>query len=1024
MRHFLITCITIGLSYVVQAQLYHQETQGNLYYSGLQTPDHLMFSPNLAVYYPQELESTAEVVREMTGVILQEFEQMLDYRLNGRIEIWLSEGRTGMGGSQVPEQPIARKFPTNSGGISSVDHKRIRLMYKGAETELYLDLRKSLAGVMVKELLYGVSVAEKARNTAYLQFPTWFTEGLQLYLSDGWTSEDDHYLRDQLMDRQKATTLLRYGVQAPAILKSNWHYLIESRGTGILARMVYLSKLTRSIESALYFVMNMSYTEFVHDAQIWHLQRYLSEKKAGMPGRLIALPRELKQAKIADMMLENGQTWVSHVQQYGISIWRYNTESGWKKVHFERGAREARFIQDPVKKSVYLLLLDHHGYRIRSLNTSANFERWNQFLGRFSQIRDLVFNSEGDLWCSGYKGEQFSDIYRLDASGNEFRLTRNQDAETELVLSSDQQLFWINVLLGDSKQGKSALKYSIRTLKNDSIHIIYETHGDKLNNLLVHPMLSGLSFCSDMSGIMNAYGLDSLSGKPFALTDYSRNITFQSEGGMEVAELLQYRSEWVLSVSEYAEKSAEITKVYPTLTTWKRHQDERLLHGKPSRFPLPGFPEPLQRPEELPFYFQTDIPLAPDVITDKRQIQEKQTYGLTKPLHFPALAIQEVYTRFDNGLMGISRQNPLMNPRLSLRYGIGILGGGLWSDISGQRRLLLAMRVQTQLNGSDEFIQYDTRKRKQTQGFSLYRSSFRNGAFLQGYERFSTLQWSAFHFYGLRDHSRIELKLLARNDRRIKLITDEEHLEQFEPTNNYAFLGTLQFHHLRNTVSGELLHLLQIRTETGWAQSPTQNGHVLEGYLLGVKQMFGSHSTRVLFRVHAASSFGMMKTIFVSGGVANWVNQQYRSNLILLKEDAFSVSGVPHLRAVPQNARNGNSHFSLQTEADWKILGLIFQRPLLQPLWREFRLGVFSDFGTAWYGAGPYDKKNPLFITQIQAPGLDIELYQRRNPFLWSNGFQLSFPLYGYQIHYHAGRALEDSQLKPWIHSLSIGFEW
>lgn len=1023
MHRCLLICIFLCLTSFVQAQFYCHESQSNLQYARLSNPDHLMFTPNLAVYYPQKLESMAVLVREMTGSVLQELEQKLDYRINGRIEIWLTEGFDGGTKPQVPIAQHQRKFPSNSGGISTVDHKRITLVYKGTESELYLDLRRSISELMVKELLYGVSVAEKVRNTAYLQFPAWFNDGLALYLAEGWTTEDDHLLRDQLLEQQKYATYRRNVPQNRPLLKSNWHFLVESRGTGTLARMVYLAKLTRSIESALYFVMNMSYSEFVKDAHIWHLQRYISEKKANLPGRLIAFPDKLNTAEISDMLLENEQTWFSVKHKNGVIIWKYHPEAGWTKVRFIASAYSVLFIRDPGEKKFYLLINDHSGYHIKSLSGTSVAVHWNTYLRGFIQLRDLVIDGDGNLWCSGYKGENHSDIYRLDVNGNEYRITNTADAESDLVLSPDRKLYWINVSLQHKAKGNEALRYSIYSFYNDSIRIRYESPGNQLNNLLLRSGSSRLSFCSDISGIINAYALDTFSSKPFALTDYSRNIFLQSEFENEVAELLQIGSHWYLSISEIAGTMA-VDKLSPTLTAWKRHQEERLSHGSPSRFAIPGFPEPLQKPDKIPFYFQTDIPVNKDTVRELRTSEDKQVSRLIRAVYRPALGIQEVYTRFDNGLMGISRQNALMRPNLALRYGFGILNGGLWSDISGQRRLLLGLRIQTQLNGSDEFVQYDFRKKNQVTGASLYRSSFRNGAFLQGFERFSTLQLSGFYHHSLRDHSRLEFTISARNDRRVKLITEAEHLDQFAPADINAFLGSVHFHHLQQSATGQVQRLLKLKTESGWASTPQKQGHVFEIHLLGVEQWYAASTSRFLFRMHAGTSIGAMKTVFVSGGVPNWVNQRYRSSLGMLMEDAFSLQVVPHLRAAPQNARNGNTHVALQAEADWKVLELIFPRPLLQPIWRELRMGVFSDAGTAWYGRGPYSKENPMFITRIQAPGLDIELYQRRNPFLWSNGLQMSFPLYGYQINYSVGRMLEDNKFRPWMHSLSIGFEW
>jgi Tol biopolymer transport system component len=154
-----------------------------------------------------------------------------------------------------PYQPVDY-YAQNVHGIFSPYNgpwpiEQVPIYYPGT----YRGLNEQVRAAVLRAMLLNMFLSQDQRGTVYnrlnLFLPEWFLTGLSAYLGEGWSVRDESMMRsltaaraDQLIDDPTTTNPLARVVQ-----KSFWHALEVEHGTRKIAELVYMMRLTRSVES-------------------------------------------------------------------------------------------------------------------------------------------------------------------------------------------------------------------------------------------------------------------------------------------------------------------------------------------------------------------------------------------------------------------------------------------------------------------------------------------------------------------------------------------------------------------------------------------------------------------------------------------------------------------------------------------------------------------------------------------------------------------------------------------------------
>jgi hypothetical protein len=977
--------------------------------------DRILVSENFNIFFSQELREEALWLFDHCAPVMSDMENFLDYRINGKIELVL----TPVSNIDKSRDVKGIERDLSSGGVTKVDHKRIMVFYEGHYSGVIRQLRQGLAHVLVNEMLYGVSITEKVKNNLNTSFPDWYVHGLIAYLSEGWTIEDEQVLRDKILYSGK--NYLQKDKVTPSMNKAHWYFLEKTRGKSAVSRLIYLTRLTRSIESSLYFVMNKGYRDFYGDMEAFFIKRYISEPQRFSPGFPEILPKAIQKLEYISFAVAGDRVMIAGMKGSTLLVFVSQNGAEWKQMMRLTEIRSFKLTSDRKRSFVLCSREVGESWKLKRIRFNTDIKSgWTSeslhMPDSIQQISDVHMINHNRFLISAAIANRF-DVFEWNASTDSLLYwTNNAHYEKELCVDDKGGVFVLQeMIVGKALEQKTNLLYYDKPSAEPRI---IQSFGNQGVSDLIYVEAEGegrLHFLSDINGIRNAYSLQGGLQEVIALTDYSRNIrghTFGMEG--DLYELMMKDGNWLLirSVLE-----GEALSFMPKYTNWR--MEVNLESDATQKQETSDDQEKTGKEQEKAiFYFQNDFP------EDSSQIfmdTFTESYHLTYreyPLNGTSLILRRIYTKLDNSLLGVEKQSALMSPQLHYQYPLRFMGGLQMSNALDQQRFEMILRLESQLNGSDQLLRYFYRHKKIDWGAEWYRWAFRRGAFLQDYNRFSTNMIAVSATYL---PVNLRLSLHSRWDQRRILVTDENSLLNGEQER--TVLRSLQLGW--NKCKGGLSHGLwtySLQSEIGIANSNGQNRSFAQttGELHYRRQK--KQALILGIDAFAGTSYGGERTVFFLGAPNQLLNQSWRGDMAYVEEQALWWQHVPSLRAMPQNSRNGHTFLAYRTDLNWYPFRELNKRPVLKGFYRHFALGVFQDGGVAWYGVTPYDSKNPYFITNISQPGLQIRLYQRKNPFVFSGGFQSSVQIFRFNVHWFAGMGLENRELTVWRHQFVLGY--
>jgi outer membrane protein assembly factor BamA len=177
-------------------------------------------------------------------------------------------------------------------------------------------------------------------------------------------------------------------------------------------------------------------------------------------------------------------------------------------------------------------------------------------------------------------------------------------------------------------------------------------------------------------------------------------------------------------------------------------------------------------------------------------------------------------------------------------------------------------------------------------------------------------------------------------------------------------------------------------------------------------------------RTHLAAGLGGQKTLFLLGGVENWLLPR-RDNLLPPANESFAYEalGAP-LRGFWQNSRNGSNMALFNTEVRCPLIQMLSRTPVASDFWRNLSLISFFDMGTAWSGVNPFSEENPLNVRFYENGPVRVKVITSRDPILLGYGYGLRMRVLGYYLRIDRAQGIDDGQvLRPiWHFSLNFDF--
>lgn len=921
------------------------------------------------------------------------------------------------------------------GGFTEFFKNRIVIPFDGSYEQFRHVIHHELTHAVMLQFLYGAGPGSIVRGISRMSPPLWFIEGLAEYTSIGWDTESDMYVRDAtvrgyLPPIQYLSAFLAYkGGQAVL------NYIEEVYGKQKLTELLQRMRNSRSFDNAWKKTLNEDLKETNKKWQRWMRKKYwpdIADRKE---------PYDYAQALTDNLKWENFVNNSPAVSPAGDKVAFLSDKSGYFDIYM---------ISATDKKDIKKLISGQRKADLEELQWLRPGMSWSPdgkyiaFSSRAAgedalnildvEKREIVntfkFNLDGlfaPAWSPTSNEIAFvgvkhccADIYVYNMDSDELiQLTRDSYSEMEPSWSPNgKYITFVSDRKGDVEISNE-LKYidmaqhdyrttDIYMIDRDGLNLQRLTDSDMNENYPVWTQDGKkLLYISNESGISNIYYREMDTGEVGVLTNLLTGIAQLSWGvnSNRLAFTAFTNSGYNIYIwpDPFQEEDAEID-LQPTQYIMNMRKDMKQgVDGEEVRVEGDKIRDTVRKNQDFSRYVFGEN-FGRGIIDDFGGRAEQ-------------VKLAKSETRQDGGEFKRNDYRPkfsIDNAGLNAGYDpiFGFYGLTQFSisDVLGNHRLLIGANIIRDFQNSDLMFSYQFLKNRLDWGMvgyqyvNFYASTF-------GTVRFINRGAGMFASYPLSRFRRIDAGLRYFNIKEDFLSFGSLEIDNFSilmPTLSYTkdntiwgYTGPADGNRFYIGVNGSP------KIGNGGKDFVTTNMDYRRYFQLG-------NDYSLALRLSGGASFGKNPTLFIMGGVDNWLNYKFNQKI-----DAVSIPDY-FLSSWMTPLRSGNLYQMVGTRA--ALFNMELRFPFIQYLIAKFPLNIgfsniqglgFVDVGSAWT-----DDSNWRFTAKNE----DGERYVR--DIMTGFGYGIRAYVYLFVLKFDAAWRTDFNKVSSPIYYWSIGLDF
>lgn len=465
-------------------------------------------SKNLAIY-------TARNANEM----IEEMEQFFDYSLKrNRTQFVVYQKLEHFRQSNVG---IPETDESNIGGTTQIAGSKIFVYFDGDLNSFRNQIREGITQVLIGQMLFGDNWREMIKNNALMNFPTWFTQGLTKYAANPWDVHADDRLRD-LISRDKYANFNRLkGVDAEVAGRSLWYYIGETYGTNVIPNILYMARVTRSIESGFLFVLGISLNTLLEDAERFFEHRYMSDENGSQAFNEFEPVKTSKAMDYTEPVLSDDGRYLAYASNKlsKIKVHVYDNEREKRKKLMRQGHKLDRIYEldypimdwNPVSGELFVIAEKKGEIWMHRFDPKEGRVGKTKLL-RLEKVLEMEFSDDGKqiLFSAINKGQ--TDIYLYSVAANSQRQLTDDIyddrypafwQQNQVIFASNRANDTVN-LAKDYLMFQPSKQMDLYKLQMNS-DVAMNLTSDEVSNEVRPTQLNATEymFLSDASGIVN-----------------------------------------------------------------------------------------------------------------------------------------------------------------------------------------------------------------------------------------------------------------------------------------------------------------------------------------------------------------------------------------------------------------------------------------------------------------------------------------------------------------------------------------
>lgn len=225
-------------------------------------------------YYDAKNYYLAEFTAKSLEAAYTQLSHDFRHELNDRISVIIYDSHTDFSQTNVVPLPVDAQ---GIGGVTDKYKNRITIPFMGNYGDYRQILHHELVHAMFNDMFYGGSIQAIIQNNIQLVFPLWFEEGLCEYVSLGWDTDTDMFMRDAVMNNNLPPIPFMHGYMAYRGGQAFWNFIVEEYGREKIGEILERIRTTRNVEAGLRLSLGLKMEELNERFHDFYRKKYFPE---------------------------------------------------------------------------------------------------------------------------------------------------------------------------------------------------------------------------------------------------------------------------------------------------------------------------------------------------------------------------------------------------------------------------------------------------------------------------------------------------------------------------------------------------------------------------------------------------------------------------------------------------------------------------------------------------------------------------------------------------------------------------
>ncbi|MDQ3100716.1 MAG: hypothetical protein M3R08_04970, partial [Bacteroidota bacterium] len=1027
----------------------------------------------MEVYFYKEGQSLAQYTAQAATTHLKELEAAFDFALDERLQFIVYNSLTDFKQSNIG---LAGMGDNNIGGATRIVGTKIFVYFEGDHTLLDRQIRSGIAHVIIDQMMFGGNWRDMVRSSTFMSLPNWYTDGIISFHSNPWDADLNNRIRDGIMSGRFKKLNRLSGNDSRLAGHAIWKYVAEVYGPGVIPNILYMTRVSRNIESGFLFVLGVSLRTLTDECFEHYRTRFTEEDRFRKDMTLEPFPIKTKKRRIYSQFKQSPDgryyAWVTNeLGQYKVFVHEIATGKTRRIVKGEKKLERIIDTSFPILAwhptgGALNYTIERRGQLSLRTYTTEDRKTSTKPIFLLEKVLAMNYSPDGRNMIFSAVREGRTDLYLYHVIGNrQDQLTFDQyddldpafaDGGSSIIFSSDRQDDTLRTHT-DVRLINGTKDIFLYDLEKRSPILTRLSNTPEVNE--IQPMQfdsANYTFLGEEEGIRNRYLVrydsvvshidTSIHYRYFTvqekITDLRRSIlehnVDQRRG--RVTQIQLRDGKYHFHAGPINDIRTATTNVVDTIAPEPRDP----INGTSTTDDLspivkvdPQVPRPKgENAIDIQNYVFSDEvpgekPLAPPARTGQLPVttEQKSDTAAIQPFKYPEqrnynlnFTIDEVVTQVDNSYSNQFYQ-PFTGPN-ALNPGLSGLTRMSIRDLFEDHRIIGGFRLALDLNNNDYMLAWENLTRRLDKRIMFQRQAYQ-GLTQTGVIKVHTHNIRYQISWPFSELASIRGSVMYRNDRYV--IQAIDHLSLIEDNFQDHMVGTkLEWVYDSSLPRG-------LNLWTGWKlkvfgeyyQNPDERRSDMQVVGLDLRNSIQVHRELIwVNRLAGASSMGNRKIIHFLGGVDNWLFQRVDPSMPIdfQQNYYYQTMGVP-MRGFYYNARNGSSFAVINSELRVPIIRYLANRPIRSDFFNHLQIAAFADVGSAWTGLHPYSDDNTFNQVTIYRNPLTITLQNQREPIVYGYGFGVRSRLLGYFVRADWAWGVDDGVVLPRVFYFSLSLD-